>query len=99
MDPFVTDQVDLGRKTAARTTQRMVNWLLELRRLRPPSNREPLPLFPPTGGGPAGSDDGPVDARQVVIDLALVVQFVQQRGGDTGLILLCLLSVQAYNGV
>src|SRR4051794_35197503 len=53
-------------------------------RSRPPSSREPLPLFPPTGRGSTGSDDGPVDAPEVVIDLALVVQFVQQRGGDAG---------------
>src|SRR4051812_32169739 len=52
--------------------------------LRPPSRCEPLPLFPPTGSGPAGADDGPVDTPQVVSDLALVVQFVQQRGRDAG---------------
>src|SRR5436309_13817589 len=53
-------------------------------RLRPPSSRELLPFFPPSGRSPAGPDDGAVDAPQVVIDLALVVQFVQQRGGDPG---------------
>src|SRR4051794_5075467 len=53
-------------------------------RLRPPSRCELPPLFPPSSGGPASPDDGPVDAPQVVIDPALIVQFVQQRGDDAG---------------
>ena len=44
---FVTSQVDLGGKTASRTTKHMVKRLLELRPLAPPSRCELLPLFPP----------------------------------------------------
>lgn len=50
--------------------------------MRPP-NRCELPfIFPPSGGRSAGADDGTVDTPEVVIDLLLVVQFVEQRGDD-----------------
>jgi hypothetical protein len=41
---FVTSQVDLGGKTASRTTERMVKRLLELRPFTP---SEPLRTAPP----------------------------------------------------
>src|SRR5205823_13917042 len=51
--------------------------------LRPPSRREPFAFFFRPGGSSARPDDSAIDTPQVVIDEALVVQFVQQRGDDT----------------
>src|SRR3954469_7341476 len=51
--------------------------------LRPPSRRGPVAFFFRPRGGSARADDGAIDTPQVVIDEALVVQFVQQRGDDT----------------
>lgn len=51
---------------------------------RPPSRRGPLAFFFRTGGRPAGPDDRAVDAPQVGVDPAVVVQFIQQRGDDAG---------------
>src|SRR5947209_20395116 len=52
--------------------------------LRPPSLRGPLAeFFFRPWGCPAGADGGAVDTPQVVIDEALVVQLVQQRGDKT----------------
>src|SRR4051795_12618175 len=48
----------------------------------PPNRRGPPAFFFRPGGRPAGSDDGTVDAPEVVVDLASVIQFVQQRGDD-----------------
>jgi hypothetical protein len=39
-------------------------------------------MLPGPGGGSAGADDGAVDAPQVVVDAACVVQFVEQGGDD-----------------
>src|SRR6516162_7259526 len=50
--------------------------------LRPPSVREPLAFFFRPGGRSAGPDDGTIDTPQVVINEALVVQLVQQRGDN-----------------
>src|SRR5215813_3275636 len=57
--------------------------------LRPPSRREPPGLeldrflfFSPSSGSPTCPDDGTVDTPQVVVDLLLVIQFVEQRGDD-----------------
>src|SRR5437016_2209167 len=51
--------------------------------LRPPSLRGPLAFFFRPGSSPAGPNDGAIDTPQVVIDEALVVQLVQQRGDKT----------------
>ena len=79
---FVINQVDLGAKTASRTPHRMVKRLLGLRLLTSSQPPRTAPLFPPSGGSPTGPDDGTVDAPQVVVELALVVQLVQERGDD-----------------
>src|SRR4051794_23374255 len=50
--------------------------------LRPPSTRGPLAFFFRPGRRPAGPDDGAIDTPEVVIDEALVVQLVQQRGDN-----------------
>src|SRR6516164_10039399 len=50
--------------------------------LRPPSRRAVPLLFPPSGRRPAGTNHGAVDTPEVVVDLLLVIQFVQQRGDD-----------------
>src|SRR5436853_4433471 len=50
--------------------------------LRPPSRRDPPAFFFRPGGCPAGPNDGPIDTPEVMIDEALVVQFIQQRGDD-----------------
>src|ERR1044072_7055588 len=49
---------------------------------RHPPAASPSPLFPRPGGSPAGPDDRAVDAPEVVVEQALVVQFVEQRGDD-----------------
>src|SRR6516165_5806949 len=49
---------------------------------RPPSILWWRAFFFRPGGSSAGSDNGTVDAPQVVVDLALVVQFVEQRRDD-----------------
>ena len=79
---FVANQVDLGAKTTSRTPQCMVKRLLDLRLLASSQPPRTAPLFPPSGGSPTGPDDGTVDAPQVVVELALVVQLVQERGDD-----------------
>src|SRR5262245_63039123 len=50
--------------------------------LRPPNRRGRPAFFFRPGRRPAGADDGAVDAPQVVVELAGVVQFVQQRGDN-----------------
>src|SRR5262249_25800320 len=50
--------------------------------LRPSSRATPRAPFGGAGGRPAGSDNRPIDALQVAIDLAAVVQFLEQRGSD-----------------
>src|SRR5947209_1943873 len=50
--------------------------------LRPPNRHELLPLFPPSGGRPTGTDNSAVDTPEVVVDPLLVIPFVQQRGDD-----------------
>jgi hypothetical protein len=79
---FVANQVDLGAKTTSRTPQRIVKRLLDLRLLMSSQPPRTAPLFPPSGGSPTGPDDGTVYAPQVVVELALVVQLVQERGDD-----------------
>src|SRR5258708_5356399 len=48
--------------------------------LRPPSLRGELAFFFRSGSSPTRADDGAIDTPQVVVDKALVIQFVQQRG-------------------
>src|SRR5829696_5830061 len=48
----------------------------------PPSSRGPLAFFFRPGRRPAGPDDGAIDTPELVVDLASVVQFIQQRGDD-----------------
>src|SRR5258707_4362567 len=50
---------------------------------RPPSLREAPDFFSRSCGSPTGADDGAVDAPQVVVNQALVIQFVQEPGDDT----------------
>ena len=78
----VTDQMDLRAKPAPGTSQRMVRRLLHLRRLWPAQLRPAARVFFRPSRRPAGPDDGAIDTPEVVVDLALVVQFVQQRGDD-----------------
>src|SRR5262249_56606929 len=78
----VTDQVDLRAEPSPGTPQRMVRGLLHLRRLGPAQSRLAARIFFRPGCRPAGPDDGGIDTPEVVVDLASVVQFVQQRGDD-----------------
>src|SRR5262245_9077430 len=48
----------------------------------PPNRGTPRAFFFRPRCRPAGPDDGAVDAPKVVVDLAFVVEFVQQRGND-----------------
>src|SRR5262249_5533434 len=50
--------------------------------LGPPSRGWLRGFFFRPGCRPAGPDDGGIDTPEVVVDLAWVVQFVQQRGDD-----------------
>src|SRR5215207_9717355 len=50
----------------------------------PPNRLAPGVFFSRAGGSPAGADDGAIDTPQVVVDLAFLIQFVQQRGDDAG---------------
>ena len=79
----VTDQMDLRAKPAPGTSQRMVRRLLHLRRLWPAQLLGAARVFFRPRRRLAGPDDGAIDTPEVVIDLPLVVQFVQQRGDDT----------------
>src|SRR3954471_11536593 len=51
--------------------------------LRPPNLRELLAFFFRPGGNATGHDDRTIDAPEVLIDEALFIQFVQQRGDHT----------------
>src|SRR5262245_13956338 len=52
--------------------------------LRPPSACAGFAFFFRPGGGAAGADARAVDAPQVVVDEALVVQLVKQGGDEAG---------------
>ncbi len=78
----VADQMDLRAKPASGASQRMVRRLLHLRRPWPAQLRRTAGFFFRPSRRPAGPNDGAIDTPEVVVDLALVVQFVQQRGGD-----------------
>ena len=81
----ITNEVDLGAEAAARASERMVMWLLELRPLAAAqSSRAADRFFPPPAAALLARMTERVDTPKVVIDPALVVQFVQQRGDDAG---------------
>ena len=78
----VADQMDLRAKPASGTSQRMVRRLLHLRRLWPAQLLRAARRFFRPRRRPAGPNDGAIDTPEVVVDLPLVVEFVQQRGDD-----------------
>src|SRR5271166_1184655 len=78
----VANQMDLCAKATSRTPQRMVKWLSHLRPFWSAQLPRVAPFFFRPSRRSAGPDDGGVDTPQVMVDLALVIQVVQQRGDD-----------------
>src|SRR3954451_278505 len=60
----------------------MVRRLFHLRRLRPAQPRWAAGIFFRPGRRTTGPNDRAIDTPEVVVDLATVVELVQERGGD-----------------
>ena len=80
----ITDQVNLGAKASPRTSQRIVFWLFELRRLVAAQCTWLGGLFSGPRSRTTGSNDRSIDAPQFSADPPHIIQLVEQGGEDSG---------------
>ena len=80
----ITDQVNLGAKASPRTSQRIVFWLFELRRLVAAQCTRLGGLFSGPRSRTTGSNDRSIDAPQFSADAPHIIQLVEQGGEDSG---------------
>ena len=79
----LTDQMYLRDKLALEKSQRMVKRLLHLRRISLAQFQRLNRVFFSPSRRLGGPDDGAIERPELVIDITLVVQFIQHQGDDT----------------
>jgi hypothetical protein len=72
----VAQQLNLGAEAASRVTQRMVLRLFQLRRRSFVQSRAATVASSRVAGAVSGTDDGAIDAPQVMVERPLVVPLV-----------------------
>ena len=80
----VAQQVDLGGKTATGVAQRMILWLFNFRRHTFVQTRTMMVMVASATCGTSRTDNGTVDAPQIMVEASLIVLLIQQGRQNAG---------------